>query len=136
MTFLSLEPSIWLLLLLLGCMTGYLAGLLGVGGGMVLVPFLTLLFSHLGLGLAVSGASYAVHMAVATSLTTILFTSISSVRAHHKRGAVRWDLVTIMAIPAIIGTILGAQLSAHIKPAWLAALFAVIVGQSAIKIQG
>lgn len=69
-------------LLVLGACTGYLAGLLGIGGGMVLTPFLTLILSMAGVPDAV-----VVHAAIATSLSTILFTSLSSVRAHNNRGA-------------------------------------------------
>ena len=74
-------------LLLLGAVTGFLAGLLGVGGGMMMVPFMTWILStrQVEPGLAVK-------MAIATSMATILFTSLSSVRAHHARGAVRWDI--------------------------------------------
>ena len=72
-------------LLALGCTAGFLAGLLGIGGGMLMVPFITLILSQRGVG-----GALAVKMAIATSMATILFTSISSVRAHHKRGAVRW----------------------------------------------
>src|SRR6185295_14700982 len=71
-------------LLTLGCFTGFLAGLLGIGGGMLMVPFMTLILSAQGVD-----AGLSVKMAIATSMATILFTSISSVRAHHKRGAVR-----------------------------------------------
>lgn len=65
-------------LLVLGACTGYLAGLLGIGGGMVLTPFLTLILSMAGVPDTV-----VVHAAIATSLSTILFTSLSSVRAHN-----------------------------------------------------
>lgn len=71
-------------LALLGCCTGFAAGLLGIGGGMILVPFLSFLFTMYGFD-----SSVVVHIAIATSMATILFTSLSSVRAHHKRGAVR-----------------------------------------------
>ncbi len=77
-------------LLALGAMTGFLAGLFGIGGGMVMVPFLTLLLTAAGVPL-----DHVVHMAIATSLATILFTSLSSVRAHHQRGAVMWPVVKV-----------------------------------------
>ena len=80
-----IEPLFVAELLLLGTATGFLAGLLGIGGGMVMVPFLTLILSHRGVA-----GDLAVKMAIATSMATILFTSLSSVRAHHRRGAVRW----------------------------------------------
>ena len=72
-------------LLLLGSFTGLLAGLLGIGGGMLMVPFMSLLLESKGMP-----RDYILKMAVATSLATIMFTSMSSVRAHHMRGAVRW----------------------------------------------
>jgi uncharacterized protein len=79
-------------LLVLGLVTGFLAGLLGIGGGMVLVPFLTYIIGTRGVS-----PDLAVKMAIATSMATIVFTSISSVRSHHKRGAVRWTIVKGLA---------------------------------------
>jgi uncharacterized membrane protein YfcA len=131
-----LEPMIfgleWQLiaeLLLLGSATGFLAGLLGIGGGMLLVPFLTMILAHRGVP-----ADLAVKMAIATSMSTILFTSLSSVRAHHKRGAVRWDLVRGLAPGIVIGGLLaGAGVFALLKGAWLAIFFALFVGFSATQ---
>jgi uncharacterized membrane protein YfcA len=116
-------------LLLLGCGTGFLAGLLGIGGGMLMVPFMTLILSHRGVP-----APLAVKMAIATSMATILFTSVSSVRAHHKRGAVRWDVVRTLA-PGIVvgGLIAGAGVFALLKGTTLALVFAVFVGFSATQ---
>jgi uncharacterized membrane protein YfcA len=116
-------------LLLLGSITGFLAGLLGVGGGMMQVPFMTFLLSARGLPTAL-----AVKMAIATSMATILFTSLSSVRAHHGRGAVRWDLVRTLA-PGIVagGLIGGAGIFAVVKGTALALSFALFVGFSATQ---
>jgi uncharacterized membrane protein YfcA len=116
-------------LLLLGCCTGFLAGLLGIGGGMLLVPFLSFLLSQRGVAPGMS-----VKMAIATSMTTIVFTSLSSVRAHHKRGAVRWPLVRNMA-PGIVvgGLIAGAGAFAMIKGQALALFFAAFVAFSATQ---
>jgi uncharacterized membrane protein YfcA len=116
-------------LLLLGCGTGFLAGLLGIGGGMLMVPFLTYLLGARGVP-----AELAVKMAIATSMATILFTSLSSVRAHHRRGAVRWDLVRALA-PGIVlgGLIAGAGVFALVKGQVLALFFAVFVGYSATQ---
>jgi uncharacterized membrane protein YfcA len=124
----SLAPGLIAGLLLLGCFTGFAAGLLGIGGGMLLVPFLTMMFTAQGFSL-----QHVVHMAVATSLTTILFTSMSSVRAHHQRGAVRWDLVRRMGPSALIGTLVGASFAARLSTGWLALLFALFVGHSALQ---
>ena len=80
----DIQPQLIIELAILGICTGFLAGLLGIGGGMVMVPFLTILLTQRGVD-----DNLAVKMAIATSMATIIFTSISSVRAHHKRGAVR-----------------------------------------------
>jgi uncharacterized membrane protein YfcA len=116
-------------LLGLGCGAGFLAGLLGVGGGMMLVPFLTLILSQRGVA-----ADLAVKMAIATAMATILFTSLSSLRAHHRLGAVRWDLVRGLAPGiVIVGLATGALLFPLIKGPWLALLFALFVGFSATQ---
>ncbi|MEY8875800.1 MAG: sulfite exporter TauE/SafE family protein [Leptothrix sp. (in: b-proteobacteria)] len=116
-------------LMLLGCGTGLLAGLLGIGGGMMMVPFVSLILSHRGVEAALS-----VKMAIASSMATILFTSISSVRAHHRRGAVRWDLVRRLA-PGIVcgGLLAGAGAFASLKGTTLALVFALFVGGSATQ---
>lgn len=124
----DLEPSLIVLMLAMGCIGGFLAGLLGIGGGMLLVPALTWLGSRQGFA-----PNYVVKMAVATSLATIVFTSISSVRAHHKRGAVRWDIVWRLAPGIVVGSLLGAQLVRWIPSALLALGFAVFVGYSATQ---
>ncbi|HJV59504.1 MAG TPA: sulfite exporter TauE/SafE family protein [Albitalea sp.] len=116
-------------LLVLGCFTGFLAGLLGIGGGMLMVPFMTLILSAHGVP-----AALAVKMAIATSMATILFTSISSVRAHHRRGAVRWDLVRTLAPGIIVGGLVsGAGVFALLKGTTLALVFALFVGFSATQ---
>jgi len=121
-------PAIIELLLLGGCV-GFLAGLLGIGGGMLLVPFLTLILSNRGVA-----ADLALKMAIATSMATILFTSLSSLRAHHRRGAVRWDLVRGLAPGIVIGGLLaGGGAFALLKGAWLALLFAIFVAYSATQ---
>jgi uncharacterized protein len=113
----------------LGLAVGFVAGLLGIGGGMLLVPFLTFILGQRG----VSG-DLAVKMAIATSMATILFTSLSSVRAHHARGAVRWDIVRGMA-PGIVagGLLAGAGLFAVLKGQALALFFAGFVSFSALQ---
>jgi uncharacterized protein len=126
---LNLEWLFIVELLVLGCFTGFLAGLLGIGGGMLLVPFLTFLLTQRGVD-----GQFAVKMAIATSMATILFTSISSVRAHHKRGAVRWDLVRGLAPGIVLGGLLaGAGVFALLKGQWLALFFAAFVGFSATQ---
>lgn len=124
-----LQPQLILELALLGIGTGFLAGLLGIGGGMLMVPFITIILSGRGVG-----ADLAVKMAIATSMATIIFTSISSVRAHHKRGAVRWDIVKRLAPGIVIGSIIGSLgVFALLKGAYLAIFFALFVGFSATQ---
>jgi uncharacterized protein len=125
---LLLEWRLILELLLLGCVAGFLAGLLGVGGGAMLVPFMTLLLSAKRMP-----AEHIVKMAVATSLATICFTSISSLRAHHRRGSVRWDVVRLLAPGIVLGSLLGAQIAKALPSAVLAAVFAVFLGFSATQ---
>ncbi len=114
-------------LLALGTVGGFLAGLLGVGGGMMMVPFMTAIVSQRGVP-----AALAVKMAIATSMATILFTSISSLRAHHRLGGVRWDLVRGLA-PGIVGggLLAGAGAFALLKGQGLALCFAFFIGYSA-----
>jgi len=115
-------------LIVLGAATGFLAGLLGIGGGMIMVPFLTVIFTARGFP-----EEHIVHMAIATSLATILFTSISSVRAHHQHGAVLWNVVKVLAPGIVLGSVIGAQVAGNLPTAWLAFVFAVFVGVSAVQ---
>jgi uncharacterized protein len=124
-----LDPLLILELAALGLCTGFLAGLLGVGGGMLMVPFVTFILSARGVE-----ADLAVKMAIATSMATIIFTSISSVRAHHKRGAVRWDIVKSLAPGIVIGSMIASLgVFAVLKGSWLALFFAGFVSFSATQ---
>jgi len=124
----GIDPLLIAGLLVLGAFTGFAAGLLGIGGGMMMVPFITMILTQQ----AFPGEQI-VKVAVATSLASILFTSIASVRAHHRRGAVRWDIVRMVAPGIVVGSVLGAQFAAQLKGALLAALFAGFVGFSATQ---
>ena len=116
-------------LALLGLTTGFLAGLLGIGGGMIMVPFVTAILSARGVT-----AGLAIKMAIATSMATIVFTSMSSVRAHHQRGAVRWDIVKSLAPGIVLGALMASMgVFAVLKGTWLALLFAAFVGFSATQ---
>ena len=115
-------------LALLGLCTGFLAGPLGLGGGMLMVPFLTFILTARGYPQA-----HVIKMAVATSLATICFTSLSSVRAHHRRGAVRWDIVRKLAPGILLGAFLGSQIAAAMPARVLGYLFAGFVGFSATQ---
>ncbi|WP_395668337.1 sulfite exporter TauE/SafE family protein [Rhodoferax sp.] len=124
-----LEPQLILELMVLGLATGFMAGLLGIGGGMLLGPFLTLILSARGVG-----TDLAVKMAIATSMCTIVFTSVSSLLAHHRRGAVQWPLVRAIAPGIVLGGLVGSWgVFAAIKGATLALLFAGFIGFAATQ---
>lgn len=111
--------------LLLGCISGTLAGLLGVGGGLVIVPALIFLFHQQGFSDALT-----THMAVGTSLATIVLTSISSVRVHHAHRAVQWRLFRYLSTGIVTGALLGAVIAHALQATVLQAvigLFAMLV---------
>lgn len=123
------EPTLFLELATLGLATGFLAGLLGIGGGMIMVPFITAILSHQGVA-----ADLAIKMAIATSMASIVFTSVSSVRAHHKRGAIRWDLVKGLAPGIVLGAAIASLgVFTLLKGAALALFFALFVSFSATQ---
>jgi uncharacterized membrane protein YfcA len=125
----SLDPLLIIELTALGLCTGFLAGLLGIGGGMIMVPFITAILTARGVS-----PDLAVKMAIATSMATIIFTSASSVRAHHQRGAVRWDIVRLLAPGIVLGAALASLgVFALLKGSWLALLFAAFVSFSATQ---
>ena len=125
----TIEPQLILELALLGLCTGYVAGLLGIGGGMILGPFITIILSARGVP-----ADLAVKMAIATSMGTIIFTSISSVHAHHRRGAVRWDIARGLAPGIVLGSMVGSiGIFALLKGTTLALVFAGFIGFSATQ---
>lgn len=115
-------------LMLLGSFTGCFAGMLGLGGGMLLVPFLTFMFTYQHFP-----PELVVHMAIATSLTTIVFTASASVRMHHKRGGVQWATVRWLGLGALLGTFIGAHVASRLHSGWLALFFGGFVGFSAIR---
>jgi uncharacterized membrane protein YfcA len=126
-----MDPIFFIILAMLGTIAGFLAGLMGIGGGMILVPFLTALLTWRGLT-----GELVVHAAVATSMATIIFTSVSSVAAHQRKGAIRWDIVIALAPGIIIGGLLsGGALFAALKSGWIALFFALFVGYMSIQMR-
>ena len=116
-------------LMALGAAGGLMAGLLGVGGGMVLVPFITAMLGARGVPLEIS-----VKMGIATGMATIVFTSISSQLSHHRRGAVRWDFVRSIAPGILIGAALASLgVFSLLKGQWLALIFGIFVAFSATQ---
>lgn len=111
--------------LLVGAFAGVMAGLLGVGGGLIIVPALVFLFLKQGMP-----AEVLTHMAVGTSLATIVFTSISSVRTHHLNQGVRWDIFRVMGGGIVLGALFGAVVADSIQGPLLQNLigvFAILV---------
>jgi len=111
---------IWIEYALTGLFAGFLAGYLGIGGGLVLVPALSWLFSR-----DPALAGMAVQMAVATSLATMLFTSMSSILAHHRRRAILWSLVRRMIPGLLAGALLGSFIADRIGNTALGYVFGV-----------
>ncbi|MFH7319573.1 sulfite exporter TauE/SafE family protein [Desulfurivibrio sp. D14AmB] len=106
----------------LGAVAGVLAGLLGIGGGLVIVPLLVFAFTWQGLP-----PEHLMHLALGTSLASIIFTAVSSFMAHHKRGAVRWEVVGRITPGALIGTLAGTFLAAALSTAFLKIFFALFL---------
>jgi uncharacterized membrane protein YfcA len=107
----------WWAYLAIGAAVGFLAGLLGIGGGMVLVPMLFFVFTAKGFA-----TEHLMHLALATGLATIMFTSLSSVRAHHRHGGVDWAVARAMS-PGIMAGSLAAALAAGLIPTRPLAVF-------------
>src|SRR5512139_2789809 len=105
----------------IGAVAGVLAGLLGVGGGLIIVPLLVATFSRQGLP-----AAHLMHLALGTSLASIVFTSVSSFRAHHRRGAVEWGIVRRITPGILAGTFGGSWIASRLSTApltWVFTLF-------------
>jgi uncharacterized membrane protein YfcA len=111
-----------------GCVAGLFAGLLGVGGGIVIVPMMEVALSFTGVD-----PSIRMHVAVATSLAVIMPTSISSARAHHKRKAVDLALAKKWAIFILFGALAGTYVAAQVHSRVLAAIFAVFAFLISLK---
>lgn len=101
-----------------GAVAGVLAGLLGVGGGIVLVPMLVTIFPSQGVP-----PQYVQQLALGTSLASIVITSISSARAHNARGAVHWDIFRNITPGILLGTFVGGLVATHMPTLFLKIFF-------------
>lgn len=119
---------VFLIYLALGAVAGIFAGLMGIGGGLVIVPMLVFCFTGLGFS-----HEHIMHIALGTSLASIIFTSISSFMAHHRRGAVRWDIVRAIAPGIVTGTLLGAYIAAMLSTVMLKVCFGMFLYYVAIQ---
>lgn len=113
----------WILYyVILGLFVGYFSGLLGIGGGLIMVPVLAFMFEAQNLP-----AHNILHLALGTSMATILFTSLSSALQHHAQQAVNWDIVRFITPGILLGTALGALIVACVATFYLAVFFVLFV---------
>ena len=110
------------LFLAVGLAGGVFSGLLGIGGGVIMVPLLTLAFTFLGVD-----PQQIYRLAVSTSLASIAFTSLASARAHSKFIPLRWDLIKNMAPWLVLGTLTGSIIAARVSPVFLKAFFTLFI---------
>jgi len=115
--------------LALGAVAGVFAGMLGIGGGLVLVPALTLMFAAQGQ----IQASETLHMALGTSIASIIFTAIASIRTHHSHGAILWDVVKTITPGILLGTGVGTLFAASVPARPLAVFFTFFVCVVAVQ---
>ncbi|PID49916.1 MAG: hypothetical protein CR991_04035 [Proteobacteria bacterium] len=119
----------WILAyLVLGGFVGLFAGLFGIGGGGIMVPVFTTLFALQGVA-----TEHVVHMALATSMGAIIMTSMASLRAHQKHGAIRWDIVRSITPGVLLGTFGGAVIAAYIPTLPLAIFFSVFMAYVSVQ---
>lgn len=114
--------SVFLICLALGAFVGFMAGLLGIGGGLIVVPALLYILPSVGIH-----SAQLPHIAIATSLAAIILTSISSARAHHQRGNVPWPLFRTMLPGIILGALTSAFIAEQISAVTLQKGFAIFV---------
>jgi uncharacterized membrane protein YfcA len=114
--------------LALGLVSGFVAGLLGVGGGLLMVPVLLFIFSAEGFA-----PDHVLLFALATSLAVIMFTSLSSVRAHHQHAAVDWLALCRISPGIVSGTLLGAWLATLLPPTFLHYFFVAFLFYAATQ---
>lgn len=115
--------TIILLYLLCGAVAGFLSGLIGIGGGLVVVPLLNMIFRLQGN----IPPELIMHLAVGTSLSSILFTAVSSIRSHARRGGVLWKYVLGLAPAIVLGTLCAAWLASRMSTGGLRSFFVVFL---------
>lgn len=115
--------------LLLGAVSGLLAGLFGIGGGLIIVPVLAMLFAAHGFD-----PGLVMIMAVATSLATIIFTSVSSIYAHHRLGSIMWNKVRRLGPGIMIGAVIGAVIADYVAADALRIFFIVYLIVVAVQL--
>ncbi|MFM1571839.1 MAG: sulfite exporter TauE/SafE family protein [Porticoccaceae bacterium] len=112
----------YLIYLVLGAAAGFVSGLFGLGGGAIIVPILLATFAIQGISPDIS-----THMAIATSLATIVVTSVSSIYTHYQKGVVRWEFIKIIVPGIIIGSLIGTSVFTGMGSALLQLLFGLFL---------
>jgi uncharacterized protein len=115
--------------IVIGCVVGFIAGLLGIGGGLTMIPLLTLLFTY-----EQFPPGDVLHIAVATSMATIVFTSIASVRAHHQHRAVLWSVFWRLAPGILIGSLVGPQIVSGMSTRLLSGVFVLFASYTGLRL--
>ena len=118
-----------LVMLAVGSIAGFIAGLLGIGGGMIIVPVVLWVLQMKGLG----GIEHAQHLAVGTSFAIMVFTTFSSVMAQQRKGSVDWAVVRRMAPGMVVGVMIGSMLAKRLSNEALQVFFIVFVVLVALK---
>ncbi|MDT8364156.1 MAG: sulfite exporter TauE/SafE family protein [Nitrosomonas sp.] len=112
----------WWIFLLTGLFTGFFAGLLGIGGGLMIVPVLITVFTDKGFA-----EGQVMHLALGTTTAIIALTSISSLRAHHMRGAVDWQIVRHLTPGIVLGVLAGTTLAGQLSSQVLGFIFVIFI---------
>ena len=123
-----MDVSLIVAFVALGCVVGFLAGLLGIGGTMIMVPFLTIIFTHENFP-----REHMVHIAVATAMATIVFTSLSNMHAHNRHGAVLWPVVRGLVPGILLGSLIGPLIVSGMSALLLASIFAIFAAFSGVQ---
>jgi uncharacterized membrane protein YfcA len=123
-----MDVSLIIAFVALGCVIGFLAGLLGIGGTMIMVPFLTIIFTHENFP-----REHMVHIAVATAMATIVFTSLTNMHAHNRHGAVLWPVVRGLVPGILLGSLLGPWIVSGMSALLLATVFALFAAFSGMQ---
>ena len=118
----------WLIYLLTGAFVGFFAGMLGIGGGLIIVPILITAFTAQDFP-----TDRIIHLALGTTMATIIFTAASSLRTHHHHGAVDWHIVGYITPGILLGTFAGAGLASSLTSQFLSIIFVLFIFYAATQ---
>jgi uncharacterized membrane protein YfcA len=116
--------------LIIGALSGFISGLFGIGGGIIMVPALEAIFTTS----TFIPTAYVMHMAIGTSLATMIFTTLSGAYAHIKRGAIRWNVFKQIMPAILIGVVLGAIVTHFLPSHFLKIIFGLFLVMTALRI--